>query len=76
MKYFKTRLLVMCGSLIVAAAVLAPVVANAQCPIWVQDCGNMHLCGCPGTPQGTDCVYDLSCLNKGCCHKDDDLLFE
>lgn len=76
MKYFKTRLLVLCGSVIVAAAFLAPAVAEAQCPIWVQDCGNSHTCGCAGTPQGTSCTYDMDCINKGCCHNDDYLLVQ
>jgi hypothetical protein len=71
MKYFKTRLLVLCGFMVLAAAFLAPAVAEAQCPLWGVNCGN-SMCTCAGIPQGTNCSYDMACMNGGCCKRDDD----
>ena len=68
MKYFKTRFLALCALMVLAAALLAPVVAEAQCPLWVNDCGRGISCSCAGTPQGTNCVYDMGCVNGGCCY--------
>jgi hypothetical protein len=70
MKYFKTRFLVLCGLTVLTAAFMVPAVTEAQCPLWVIDCGNSHSCSCAGTPQGTNCVYDMACINGGCCKSD------
>jgi hypothetical protein len=75
MKYFKT--LVLCGSMVLAAASLAPVLADdpGGCPDWNVNCGGGKTCTCAGTQDGDRCLYDRSCQNGGCC-KSDDLLFE
>lgn len=68
MKHLKTRFLVLCAVVALAAASLAPIVARAQCPIINVPCGNGTTTHCSGTPQGTGCVYDRGCLNGGKCH--------
>lgn len=65
MKFFRTRFLVMCGSLILAVAALAPVAA--QCPDGEVSCGGGKTCKCAGTQQGTNCVYSQACVTGGCC---------
>lgn len=67
MKRFTTRFLAMCGLMILASASLAPFLASAQCPLIVVECSNGKTYGCAGTPNGTNCSYDRSCLNGGRC---------
>jgi hypothetical protein len=71
MQRFKTRLLALCGlMMILAAAALAPmvVVVNAQtCPLIKVQCPNGGISSCAGTRQGSKCVYDADCLNGGGC---------
>lgn len=67
MKNVKTRLLALCGVMILAAASLATIVVEAQCPLITVECSNGKTTSCAGTPQGTNCVYDRSCLNGGKC---------
>ncbi len=67
MKNFKIRFVALCGLMVLVAASVAPIVAEAQCRLWVVDCGNGKTCSCAGTPQGTNCVYDRACINGGCC---------
>lgn len=71
MKNFRTRFVALCGLMVLAAASLAPIVAEAQCPIIQVSCSNGKTYGCSGTPQGTSCVYDRSCLNGGRCGGDE-----
>jgi len=74
MKTLKLKFLALCGLMILAAAFVAPVMAEdpTNCPLWPQDCGKGASCGCAGTPVGNQCRYDESCLNGGCCsHLDD-----
>lgn len=67
MKRFKTRLLALCGLMVLAAATVAPFVATAQCPLIVVDCGGGRTYSCSGTPQGTSCSYDRGCITGGKC---------
>ncbi len=67
MKQLKTRFLALCGLVILTAASLAPVVVEAQCPCVTVECSSGKIYCCPGTPQGTSCVYDRDCLNGGRC---------
>ncbi len=76
MKRFKTRFLVMCGLMVLAAASLAPIVAEAQCPCIGVECSNGKTYCCAGTPQGDSCVYDRSCLNGGRCGADVEMLLQ
>jgi hypothetical protein len=73
MRFFKTRFLALCGSMVLIAAALAPVAAS--CPDGVVNCGGSKTCICAGTQQGSNCVYDAGCVNGGCC-KSEDLLLE
>lgn len=64
MKQLKTRFLILCGLMILLAAALAPIVAEAACPYIIVSCqntGDIHICY--GTQQGGHCVYDEECLN-------------
>ena len=67
MKRLKSRFLVMCGLMVLAAAALAPVVAEAQCPSIVVNCPGNQQYSCAGTRQGDKCIYDADCLNGGRC---------
>jgi hypothetical protein len=64
MKHFKTRLLTLCGLMVLTAAALAPMVAKASCPIVIVSCSNGSEHGCRGTQQGNKCIYDAECLNN------------
>jgi len=67
MKNFKAGFIALCGLMVLAAASLAPAVAEAQCPCVRVECQSGKTYCCAGTPQGTECVYDRSCLNGGRC---------
>lgn len=69
MKYLKARLIPGISLLVLAAAFLVPTVVKAQCPLWPINCG-YYACSCAGTPQGTNCSYDMGCINGGCCKSD------
>jgi len=78
MKDFKLlRILALSALTILAAASLAPVMADpGGCPDYPVTCPN-GTCSCAGTQSGNTCSYDRACQNGGCCKKgDDDLLFE
>jgi hypothetical protein len=64
MKRFKTRLLALCGLMVLAAAMLAPMIANASCPLIRVRCPNGSEHGCAGTQQGHQCFYDAECLTS------------
>lgn len=62
MKHIRTRLLALCGLVILAAAAVVPV-ALAGCPAIIVDCGNSHTKMCSGTSDGAGhCTYKESCL--------------
>lgn len=64
MKHFKTRFIALCGLVVLGAAALAPMVAEARCPAILVACSDgQTVKSCTGTTQGTKCVYDESCLN-------------
>ena len=70
MKHFGSKLLVMCGLMVMLAATLAPAVVRADdeasCPTVNVDCGGGHLKSCAGSSDGQGhCVYSESCLNCG-----------
>jgi hypothetical protein len=67
MKRFTTRLLAMCGLMVLASASLAPFVASAQCPLIVVECSSGKTYSCAGTPNGTNCSYDRNCITGGKC---------
>lgn len=73
MKHFTTRILMMCGLVVLAAAALAPFVANAQCPSIVVECSSGKSYSCAGTPNGTNCSYDRNCINGGKCGGSEEL---
>jgi hypothetical protein len=69
MKHFKARLLVLCSLMVLIAAALAPIAADAQA--YGPRCPTVSV-GCPGSPRscagklssdGQTCVYDYNCLN-------------
>ena len=63
MKNFKTRFIALCGLVVLSAATLASVVANAACPVIFAQCSDGSVRSCQGTTQGTKCVYEHDCLN-------------
>lgn len=63
MKNFKLRFLAMCGLVVLLAASLAPILAEASCPSIMVDCGGGRIKSCSGTQDGDKCVYSESCLN-------------
>jgi hypothetical protein len=64
MKNFKTRFLALCGLMILLAAALAPIVAEASCPQIIVQCSNGSEHSCNGKSNGSGgCVYSESCLN-------------
>lgn len=64
MKLFKTRFIALCGLVVLSAAALAPMVAEARCPTILVPCSDgQTVKSCPGTTQGTKCVYEHDCLN-------------
>jgi hypothetical protein len=66
MKHFKTRFLALCGLMVLTAAVLAPIVAEAVCPRVQVECPGGIVRSCPGTADGDGhCIYLESCLNCG-----------
>jgi len=68
MKNFKTRFVALCGLMVLAAASLAPIVAEAQtCPTIRVVCSSGKVYGCTGTRNGDRCTYSADCLNGGRC---------
>lgn len=68
MKHLKTRLLALCGAMILVVAALAPIVVSAQlCPLIRVRCGNGRIYSCSGTRQGSNCIYDYNCVSGGEC---------
>ena len=63
MKSFRLRLLTLCGMVILAAAALAPIAAQASCPTVSVRCSDGNLKSCQGEQIGTKCYYDEACLN-------------
>ena len=69
MKQFKARLLVLCSLMVLIAAALAPIVAEAQaygprCPTVTISCrGTVRSCAGTLSSDGKTCVYDANCLN-------------
>lgn len=68
MKHFKTRFLALCGLMVLSAASLAPMLAEAQgCPTIVVDCPNGKFYSCSGIQNGDTCSYNASCVSGGKC---------
>lgn len=71
MKHLKTRLLAICGMMVLAISALAafaPNVVDAQlCPLIKVRCGNGRIYSCSGTRQGSNCIYDYDCIRGGQC---------
>jgi hypothetical protein len=68
MQRLKTRLLALCGLVILVAAALAPIAVSAQtCPLIKIQCSSGRTYSCAGTRQGRSCIYDADCLNGGGC---------
>jgi len=63
MKLVKARFLALCGLMVLAAATLAPIVAEAACPQIIVTCQNGDIHICMGTQVGGKCQYNESCLN-------------
>lgn len=61
MKHLKSLFLVACGLMVLLAATLAPIAAEASCPDVTVRCGN-SIRSCSGTDNGTSCSYKKSCL--------------
>ena len=73
MKRFKSRLLALCGLMVLVSASVAPFAASAQlCPSIIVDCGNGHTYSCAGTTNGDTCSYDRNCVSGGKCSKGGD----
>lgn len=65
MKGLKTSFIALCGLMVLAAAMLAPMMVGAQsCPTLTVECGG-KLRSCTGTVNGDKCDYSRSCLNCG-----------
>jgi hypothetical protein len=69
MKNFRARFVALCGLMVLAAAMLAPMAAEATCPMIQVDCGGGASYGCVGTQNGNTCSYSADCLNGGRCPK-------
>lgn len=66
MKRLKTRFLALCGLMVITAAVLAPIVAEATCPKIQVECPGGVIKSCVGTEDGNGhCSYLISCLYCG-----------
>ncbi len=68
MKNFKARLAALCALMVLTAAGLAPMAAQAQaygpvCPSITFRCSQTKTVTCFGIRQGDKCVYSLACLN-------------
>jgi len=63
MKTLKARFLALSGLMVLLAAVLAPVVAEARCPLVQVDCPSGQTRYCSGIQVGGSCIYDEGCLN-------------
>ena len=69
MKSFSARLLALCSVMVLIAAALAPIVAEAQaygpkCPTVKFMCrGTLRSCAGTLSGDGKTCVYDANCLN-------------
>ncbi len=63
MKSVKARFVALSGLMVLLAALLAPVVAEAVCPTIIVECqsGDAHICR--GTQVGGKCQYNEDCLN-------------
>jgi hypothetical protein len=64
MKTLKARFIALCGLMVLLAATLVPVVAEASCPTFIVDCANGDTHICRGTADGSGhCTYNESCFN-------------
>ncbi len=67
MKHLRARVLVLCGLMVLIAAALAPIVAQADygpgCPDIIISCGNGSSHSCGGRRDGQYCYYDANCLH-------------
>lgn len=62
MKHIKLRFLALCGLVVLAAAAVAPIAAQAGCPTIRVLCGS-EVRLCTGTQNGNKCDYSADCLN-------------
>jgi hypothetical protein len=67
MKNFRSRFMALCGLAVLAAAMLAPMAAEAGCPAITVSCPNGGISTCTGTQEGNRCIYSADCLNGGKC---------
>jgi hypothetical protein len=68
MKHFKARILALCGLMVLIAAALAPIVAEAEygsCPDVIINCGPFYgPHSCSGRSDGNGhCLYDATCMS-------------
>jgi len=63
MKSFRSLFLSLCGLVVLVAASLAPMLAEASCPTVIVDCGGGKIKSCSGTQQGDKCVYSHDCMH-------------
>lgn len=67
MKNFRARFMALCGLAVLAAAMLAPLAAEAGCKAIMVGCPNGGFVTCTGTQQGDRCIYNADCLNGRTC---------
>jgi len=63
MKNLRTRILILCGLMVLSAAALAPIVVQAGCPQVIISCSDGSQHSCNGTHVGNHCEYDYNCMN-------------
>lgn len=63
MKNPRIRLLALCGLMVLTAASLAPMLAEAHCPQILVECPGGKVKSCSGTQNGDKCEYSHSCLS-------------
>jgi hypothetical protein len=74
MKRFRTKLLVLCGLVIMAAATVSPVIVRATCPDARVSCTKkVNVCHGHSDGQG-HCVYSEDCLDCGVGDEEEELL--
>lgn len=69
MKNFRARFGALCGLMVLVAAMLAPMAAEAGCPMIIVDCGGGASYGCAGRQNGNTCSYSAECVNGERCPK-------
>lgn len=65
MKHLKLRLLALSALVVLTAASLVPMMADASCPQVLVQCSNGKVKSCSGTQVGDKCEYSHSCMHCG-----------